>query len=86
MRWKVFHASRDQIEQLHGVSVSSDEGLIFFQNDKSHEAEESTANIKWMKKRHLLNLENANQVEFARSAFFNAGVHKKYVPSAHRVY
>ena len=39
-----------------------------------------------MKKRYWLNQENANQIEFTRCAFFNAGIDRKYVPSAHRVY
>lgn len=52
----------------------------------THEAEEAIANFKCMKKRHLLNLENANQVEFACSAIFNPGIDQKYVPSAHRIY
>ena len=64
VRWKIFHASKAQIQELHGVSIGTDVSLIFFQNDgTAHGHEESAGNIRWMKSRNLQDLLQEDKVE-----------------------
>ena len=47
---KIFHASKDQIYQMHGLAIPSDIGLIFFQKENTvHGAEELVGNVKWLR-------------------------------------
>ena len=64
VRWKNFHASKEQIFELHRISIDSDVGLIFFQRDNhDHAAQESPANVKWIQAAYLDDLMQSSQVE-----------------------